>query len=77
MRFQPIWENFFVFTATTKREVLIIGLEIMYAHFRQIASLSVSSRSCGFVLLGELAMVVVSWLNRQLVPRRQRPRLKS
>jgi hypothetical protein len=28
-------------------------------------------------MLGELAVVVVSWLNRQLVPRRQRPRLKS
>jgi hypothetical protein len=50
----------------------------MYVHFRQIASVSVSSGSCGFVVLDELAVVVdVSWLNRQLVPRRQRPLLKS
>jgi hypothetical protein len=38
----------------------------MYVHFRQIASVSVSSRSCGFVVLDELAVVVdVSWLNRE------------
>lgn len=78
MRFQPIWRNFFVSTAASKREEFVLGLGIMYVHFRQIASVSVSSRSCGFVVLDELAVVVdVSWLNRQWVPRRQQPRLKS
>jgi hypothetical protein len=67
-----------VSTAASKLEKFLLGLGIMYVHFRQIASVSVSSRSCGFVVLDELAVVVVmSWLNRQLVPRRQRPRLKS
>ena len=78
VRFQPMWKNFFVSTAASKREELALGLGIMYVHFRQIASVSVSSRSCGFVVLDELAVVVdVSWLNRHLVPRRQRPRWKS
>ena len=78
VRFQPIWKNFFVSTAASKREELVLGLGFMYVHFRQIASVSVSSRSCGFVVLDELAVVVdVSWLNRHLVSRRQRPRWKS
>lgn len=53
----------------------MLGLGIMYVHFRQIASGLVSSRSCEFVVLDKLAVVVnVSWLKRHLVPRRQRPR---
>ena len=49
--------------AVSKREELVLGLGIMYVHFRQIASVSVSSR-CGFVVLDELGVVVdVSWLN--------------
>ena len=78
MKFQPIWRIFFVSTAASKREEFVLSLGIMYVHFRQIASVSVSSQSCGFVVLNELAVFVyVSWLNGQWVPRRQRPRLKS
>ena len=64
-------------TAASKREEFVLGLGIMYVHFRQITSVSVSSLSCGFVVLELAVVVVVLWLNRQLVPRRQRPRLKS
>ena len=78
VRFQPIWKNFFVSTTASKCEELVLGLGIMYVHFRQIASVSISSRSCGFVVLDELAVVDdVSWLNRHMLPPRQRPRSKS
>jgi len=67
-----------VSTAASNRKEFVLGLGIIYVHFRQIASVSVSSRGCGFVVLDELAVLVdVSWLNRQWVPRRQRLRLKS
>lgn len=77
IKFQLIWKNFFGFTTTTKREKVMLSLRIMYAHFRQIVFVSVFSRSCEFVMLDELATIVVSWLNRQLISLRQRSHLNS
>lgn len=69
MRFQPIWKNFFVFITITKREEFILRLKIMYAYFRQIVFVLVFSQSCEFVMLNELTIIVVLWLNRQLISR--------
>lgn len=78
MRFQAIWKNFFVSTAASNREEFVLGLGIIYVHFRQITSVSFSSRGCRFVVFDKLTVLVtVSWLNRQWMPRRQQPRLKS
>lgn len=49
-------------TAASKRKQFVLDLGIMYVYFRQITSVSVSSRRCGFIVLNKLAVVFIIFI---------------